>query len=316
MLLLHLISASVVSNSITITSPDSIILITNYGTAKVANVPSTESAISSLTPSSAPVQTSSVDQASPSPTVPDPSTISSSAVVPYLAVAHAPPPVAAYAVPLSFVGAILLAAIVLAVRQHRQLKAGRDDNVDRKDFSRQSSYNDYYSGLSHQGEIKFAPNIPSIGYLDYGGLLSPSYFTNNPRAEARRQTWQAFPAARSTRLTRQHPFPSATPTPFGPPSRCLTSSTSSVKIDPDCSNASVTNLILSDYGLPTPALPTSSLTPPGRLHVRNQADTSPSYFFLDSSTRDDTPTARVPYNPISTNGSGIYDAIAYAGVYR
>ena len=115
-------------------------------------------------------------------------------------------------------------------------------------------------------------------------------------------------------VSRQHPFPSATPTPFGPPSRCLTPC--SIKIDPDRSNASVTNLILSDYGLPTPALPTSSLTPPGRLHVRNQADVSPSYFFLDSSTRDDTPTAQVPYNPISTNGSGIYDAIAYAGVYR
>jgi hypothetical protein len=73
---------------------------------------------------------------------------------------------------------------------------------------------------------------------------------------------------------------------------------------------------LSDYGPLTPALSTSSLTPPGRLHIRNQADPSPSYFFLDAPTRRDSLTGSMLRNPISPEGSEIYDTIAYAGVHR
>ena len=232
-----------------------------------------------------------------------PSTTLNPSVVPYLTATRTPPPVAAFAVPLSLVGTILLVAAALSLRHHRHLKDERARDAEKIDLSRRSSFNSCKSVSTGQSDVKYTPDS-NVTH----GMTPTSVWPIVVQREPRQQTRQAFPTAYSMMAPSENPCKTVPIGTTGPPSRCLTHVRPKSVADVDCDTfgASVTNLVLPSYLLPSPTLPPSLLSAPQQLHVRGEAALSPSSY-----SNKPLPLSPRP-SPIGMSDDGVYDAVACA----
>ncbi|TFK57706.1 hypothetical protein OE88DRAFT_164414 [Heliocybe sulcata] len=150
--------------------------------------------------SSKPSHTQALD--SPASTAPpSTSSVASSNSYPDLAAAHGPPPVAAFAIPLSIVGAILVAALVLGVVHYRKLKRERAKDAesvksisikdDEEYLSRRSSLLSDASRRS--GEKMWDPDCVGTTYGEPARVWDGYAWGGRREPERRYATRQAFP---------------------------------------------------------------------------------------------------------------------------
>ncbi|KAJ4485331.1 hypothetical protein J3R30DRAFT_3696675 [Lentinula aciculospora] len=109
-----------------------------------------------------------------------------------------PPPTAAFAVPLSIVGAILLVAVFLSLKHNRKLAEERAQDVEKLVLSRKSSVaSSFRSGFSRQSDIEHALNVLSKAQSQWNVKTMPVPLfmpMEAPvlRREARRSTREAY----------------------------------------------------------------------------------------------------------------------------
>jgi hypothetical protein len=233
--------------------------------------------------------------------------------IPYLTATRTPPPVVAYAVPLSLVGAILLVATVLSLRGHRRLKQQRASDAEKIDLSRGTSFSSYSSDPTRLSDVKHALDMLSGKGTFNDFAPTPTFLPASSWREPRQQTRQAFPVARHVMAPSEMPLNSICTNLPRATSRCLTnvSSTSTPNLNFGNCNVSVTNLMLSEYLSPPPML-SPPLSSPQRLYVRSEA-ASPSPFTAESYIHRDKPLPFTPrLSPIGTGDNGVYDAVAHA----
>jgi hypothetical protein len=185
-----------------------------------------------------------------------------------------PPSTAAFAVPLSAIGAILVIAAGLAFRHRRKLGEERAKDTEKLALSRQSSFHSYKSAE----KVQYALDVLSRHEIGYGAASAPVPLfmpmeRQGVRREPRRSTKMAFAPASYVACT---PFRSSESI-RAPRSRPLLtrtglSSRSDVYAN-DASNkdeGSATHSVVADYMMPSPPLPSSLLAAPQRVHVRNE----------------------------------------------
>lgn len=127
--------------------------------SKATGAPTVVSAAGAQAPLSAQAQTPTVSAAA----VPvDESDSASSAAATSMLATRTLPPIAVIAVPLSLVGAILLVAIFLSIKNDRKLAEERAQDVEKLVLSRKSSVaSSLKSGFSRQSDIEHALNVLS-----------------------------------------------------------------------------------------------------------------------------------------------------------
>ena len=197
--------------------------------------------------------------------------IRSPSAVPYFAaVTRTPPSVAAFAVPLSLVGAIILVASGFSVRHHRKLKDERACDAAKIQISRGSSF------LSHKSRSTFHGDIEATlgavrnkeGVIVGHGAVPILVFTPvDVGREPRRQTRQPFcppslhpstnPSGQVTYIHRYQPSTRSL-TPLLPHSQHIRHT------NEQATDATITASLISNYLQPSPALPQA----PQRLHTR------------------------------------------------
>ncbi|KAJ6631192.1 hypothetical protein B0H10DRAFT_1981326 [Mycena sp. CBHHK59/15] len=181
--------------------------------------------------------------------------------------ARAPPPAAAFAIPLSAVAAILLVASGLFLKHRRKLGEERTKDAEKIGLpSRTGSRNSYKVHASRaSSEVDHALDVLSRHQLGYGSAPVPSFM---PMNYAEKRARNPRPATRDAR---------------GPPTyRSDTRSSASSRFsrlhERPQEDDPATHAVLEDYMLPSPPLPSSASTPrcllpaPRRLHVRNNAE--------------------------------------------
>ncbi|KAJ3889341.1 hypothetical protein GG344DRAFT_78891 [Lentinula edodes] len=109
-----------------------------------------------------------------------------------------PPPTAAFAIPLSIVGAILLVAVFLSLKHNRKLAEERAQDVEKLVLSRKSSVaSSFKSGFSRQSDIEHALNVLSKAQSqgNVKPMPVPLFMPVEipvPKREARRSTREAY----------------------------------------------------------------------------------------------------------------------------
>lgn len=209
--------------------------------------------------------------------------------------AHKPPPTAAFAIPLSLVAAIVLAASCLFFRHRRQLRKERTRDAEKFALSRGASFSSSlksgYSSRSRRNEVEHALDV--LARNELGNAVPVPLFM--PRVEVRRE--------REPRRSTRAPFPREGHA-FGPPpsyayatpndgqharsarypssrqssgrSKLYTVASSTKHGRPSRSTSDdesgVTHSVLAEYlDQSSPVPPTCLLSAPQRLHVRNEA---------------------------------------------
>lgn len=190
------------------------------------------------------------------------------------------PSTAAFAVPLSAIGAILVIAVGLAFRHRRKLGEDRMKDAEKLTLSRQSSINSYKSA----GEVQYALDVLSRHEIGYGAAPAPVPLfmpmeRENIRSEPRRPTKMAFAPAsyaasspsvkssESVRTSRSRPLLTRSGlSSLGDVHTHLGSNDA-----PNRDEDSATHSVLADYVMPSPPLPASLLAAPQRVHIRNEA---------------------------------------------
>ncbi|KAF9074003.1 hypothetical protein BDP27DRAFT_1416691 [Rhodocollybia butyracea] len=118
-----------------------------------------------------------------------------------------PPPTAAFAVPLSVVGAILLVAVFLSLRHNRKLAEERAQDIEKLVPSRTSSItSSFKSGFSRQSDIEHALNVLSKANSqgDVRAMPVPLFMPVDisVRGEARRNTRESYQPNQYTEYSR------------------------------------------------------------------------------------------------------------------
>ncbi|KAH9945579.1 hypothetical protein B0H21DRAFT_822915 [Amylocystis lapponica] len=236
----------------------------------------TDSPAFSLSPgSSLQMVPDNTTSASSDPTPPSASSSSSSPQSPLdLGVTRMPTPTAAYAVPLSLVISVLLAAGGLSIHQHRKLSHERAEDekaLSTTTLSRQSSLTASFRTLIGSANSRptsvASPDSTPTAWLKRSG----SGGSTLKRAPARRATREPFytPSARRRppmRVPASLFRAAASPMPVSVPQ---------LSLEDEDANAEVEDSVVSRYFHPSPIPPPL----PERLHVRRSAGTCGA--FLD-----------------------------------
>jgi len=279
-------------------------------THNVGNGPGSDSSDTGVpdSPSPAPINPQPSTSATPANVAATPTATSDAnvhSINPYIALSRTPPPLAAFAVPLSLVGAILLIAGGLSFRHYRNLGAERARDAEKLDLSRRSSMSTFTSTSTRHSEVKHALDVLAMD--DRYGPAVPA-FPVDIRREQRRSTRQAAPMyaatpkyARSSNTAPNSAFQPATNPPAYAAQVVVPSR------EDDDINATVTHSVISDYLLPSPIPPHSLLSAPQQLHVRSEASMPRSNVYSYDSNK---PLPRSPQARLG--GKDIYDAVAQA----
>ncbi|KAF8878444.1 hypothetical protein BD779DRAFT_1212184 [Infundibulicybe gibba] len=207
-------------------------------------------------------------------------------------------PTAAFVVPLSAVGAILLVAIGLSLRHRRSLAEERARDTEKLAMSRKSSMSSFKSA----GEVEYALNVLSRNdILANGHAPIPLFMPTEYRREERQSTRQPFRApavdrsysrSESVHGSQVSSVRSLPRTQYLPPI-CISPS-------PIEADVPATHFVISDYMQPSPIPPSSLLAAPQRLYTRSEAVNHCQQY-----TYADKPLPRSPGREID-----IYDAVA------
>ena len=194
------------------------------------------------------------------------------------------PSTAAFAIPLSAIGAILILAAGLAFQHRRKLGEERTNDAEKLDLSRQSSIHTHESA----GQVQYALDVLSRHDIGYGAAPAPVPLfmpveRDSARWDYRWPTKVAFVPASSVAQTSVKSF-KAVRAPKSRPllTRLGLSSRSDAHTPPGTNNAAkwnedpATYSIIADYVTPSPPLPPSLLTAPERAYVRNEAPGLPT----------------------------------------
>jgi hypothetical protein len=214
-----------------------------------------------------------------------------------------PPPVAAFAVPLSLVGAILLVAGGLSFRHHRKLRNERALDAEKLDLSRCSSMNTFTSSsIRHDEEVKHALDVLAMRDIRYEPAV-PTYLPVDIRREPRQSTRQAMSMYAATPAYAR-PLNMASATPLQPGTKPPANATRIATPEDDDINAGATHSVISNYLLPSPIPPPSLLSAPQQLHIRREVSLPTSNIYPY-----DKPLPHSPrYGPGCT--VDVYDAVA------
>jgi len=227
--------------------------------------------------------------------------ISSSSVTPQDLTTRRPPSTAAFAVPLSAIGAIFVIAAGLAFRHRRKLREERAKDAEKLALSRQSSINSYKSA----GEVQYALDVLSRHEIGYGTAPAPVplFMPVERVSEHREPRWpteRVFAPASFVACTPSARSPESIRTSRSRP--LLTRSGLSPRSDVqtllganDTANLSedlATHSVIADYFQPSPPLPPSLLAGPQSVHVRNEVVCLPVSAHMD--VYNDKPLPRSP----------------------
>ncbi|KAJ3751233.1 hypothetical protein DFH05DRAFT_172092 [Lentinula detonsa] len=181
--------------------------LSSNGASGVPSVAGAQAPLSAQAPTTTSASTSTVTtSALPLPVV-NPESDSSASVATMLAT-RTPPPTAAFAVPLSIVGAILLVAVFLSLKHNRKLAEERAQDVEKLVLSRKSSVaSSFKSGFSRQSDIEHALNVISKAQSQgkVKAMPVPLFMPVEvpvPKREARRSTREAYLPERFTEYHR------------------------------------------------------------------------------------------------------------------
>lgn len=232
------------------------------------------SPVASANPSAAPV-------APPAVAAPTPPVATATPPTNILAT-RIPPPTAAFAVPLSAVGAILVVAGTLWARSNRKLTKERALEAEKlSTASRRSSYS-HKSEYSNHGDLERALGDLSKHHIPYASHDTPMFVSSghgrgSDRRQPRRATRQAFVGHSSDSYT-QSSYSSHRSSRASSPSYTARSSRSFPdrrrdRYQEDEEDDGVTGSVIGDYMEPEHAAspPRCLLPAPQRVHVRSPA---------------------------------------------